>query len=422
MNAPFPLREAHCHIAPFGASLSLPSLSACASLGEMLERVRADAARLPAGGAIRSLHARHQAWPEQRWPTMSELDAAAAGRAVVVMSFDHHEAVASSAALAKAGVTAGQRIGEKGLVQSDAQGQATGLLIEDAAYVVWNALASDQAGIETVMRDTLAALRHYAAMGFAEVHDLRTEPVFARALLDLDATGELTTLGVRVAMFPLIEHLQEVDAMTRAARAKRVTLAGGKLFVDGTLNARTAATLEPCTDPLPGEPLGRMMVTAAQIDDAVRACDSIGLPLATHAIGDRAVREVLDSHERVRPRARGQRIEHCELVHPRDVPRFVEMGITASVQPCHLLADVPALTRLHPHALERVLPLRSLLTSGLKPGRLDAGLVFGSDAPIVRPEPEDSIIAAMTLGDGFASLNPGEAIDDATAWSCFAIA
>jgi hypothetical protein len=203
-------------------------------------------------------------------------------------------------------------------------------------------------------------------------------------------------------------------------------MGGAKLFADGTLNARTAATLTPCAEPLEAYPLGRMMVTPAEIDAAIAAADAAGLPLATHAIGDRAVREVLDGYERARVRGglrtRGQRIEHCELVDPADVGRFVQLGLTASVQPCHLLADMAVLTRLHGASLHKVLPLRSWLASGLVAGRLEGGLVFGSDAPIVGPEPEDSIIAAMTLGDGVNSLNPGEAIDDRTAWACLAMA
>jgi predicted amidohydrolase YtcJ len=90
----------------------------------------------------------------------------------------------------------------------------------------------------------------------------------------------------------------------------------------------------------------------------------------------------------------------------------------ASVQPCHLLADVEALRRHLPHRLERVLPLRELIDSGCRPGEL---LWFGSDVPIVRPDPADSIRAAVRRsrdGDEVA-IAPEQAITDAEAWAAF---
>jgi hypothetical protein len=164
------------------------------------------------------------------------------------------------------------------------------------------------------------------------------------------------------------------------------------------------------------------MMTPAQIEDAVRACDAFALPIAAHAIGDASVRAVLDAIERVRPKARGQRIEHAELIDSADVPRFADLGVICSVQPCHLLADIEALTRLLPHRLDRVLPLRELIDAGCAPGEL---LWFGSDTPIVRPDPEDSIQAATCRRRAGApdseAISPEQAITPPQAWSCFEI-
>jgi predicted amidohydrolase YtcJ len=114
------------------------------------------------------------------------------------------------------------------------------------------------------------------------------------------------------------------------------------------------------------------------------------------------------------------RIEHSELVDAADVPRFAALGVIASVQPCHLLTDIDVLRRQLPHRLDRVLPLRELIDAGCEPGR---GLIFGSDAPIVRPHPEDSIQAAVHRRR--AGMRPdeavafGQAISEAEAWACF---
>lgn len=157
------------------------------------------------------------------------------------------------------------------------------------------------------------------------------------------------------------------------------------------------------------------------IAEAIRAADRLGVPIAAHAIGDAAVRAVLDALEQVRPAARGHRIEHAELIDHADIPRIVrlrdELGLTISVQPCHLLTDIEALERALPDRLGRVLPLRELLDAGLMPGR---DLLFGSDVPIVRPHPQDSLRAAIHRSrEDSAAIAPEQAISEQEAWACF---
>ena len=183
-----------------------------------------------------------------------------------------------------------------------------------------------------------------------------------------------------------------------AGNPERLRLAGGKLFADGTLNSRTALMLAPYREPLPDHPRGRAMTTPRELDNAIRLTESLGLHLAVHAIGDGAVRMVLDAFERTatpRPSASRHRLEHAELIDEADIPRFARLGIVCSVQPCHLLTDIEVLTRQLPHRLHRVLPLRDLIQSGCGPGGDDALLWFGSDVPIVRPDPADSLQAAI---------------------------
>lgn len=156
-----------------------------------------------------------------------------------------------------------------------------------------------------------------------------------------------------------------------------------------------------------------------QLVRAVREAEALRLPLATHAIGDGAVRAVLDAIETVRPRTPGFRIEHAEVVDEADVPRFAQLGVIASVQPCHLLTDIEAIERSLPHRAGRVLPLRALIDAGCAPGE---GLIFGSDVPIVPADPRDSIVAATLRGrsDDPGRVAPEQAITEDEAWACFA--
>jgi predicted amidohydrolase YtcJ len=430
------------------------SLEACASLGECLEIVRAECAKArqrpalagsglearpprPTESAaitdatlapfVRLTSARVQAWPEQRWPTRVELDAASADPAggpavpVVILSFDYHSAAANTAALAAAGLRAGVPVPPKGTVCETApgSGEASGLLLEDAVKAAWNAAPelTPAQRREAVRR----ACAHLAGLGFAEVHDLLSQEWLGPLLHDLERAGELP---IRVRLYPLVEHLERIHAGRSAWESDRVRLAGGKVFADGTLNSRTAFMLHRYAEPLVEWPRGHCMVAPALLEEHVRTVDRLGLHIAVHAIGDGAVRTVLDAIEKVAPtgsRTGPHRIEHCEIIDVADVPRFARLGVACSGQPCHLLTDIEALTRFVPHRLSRVLPLRELIDSGCRPGEL---LWFGSDVPIVRADPEDSIQAAVDRRrPGMSAeemIAPKQRITPEEAWACFA--
>jgi len=313
---------------------------------------------------------------------------------------------------------------ERGRIELDAAGRPTGLLLEHAAGRMWGAVPPPSAAER--VEHVAAALNHLSELGFAEVHDLKSESWLGPVLAQLEHEGRLPC---RVKLFPLVENLSGVAAGQHNWVSESVQLGGGKVFTDGTLNSRTAWMLRPYADWPSERPAdqacGLPMMSPDEIEQAVRTCDALGLPLAAHAIGDAAVRAVLDAIERVQPSTCGSpsishRIEHAELIDAADVPRFARLGVVCSVQPCHLLTDIEAIHRAVPDRLDRVLPLRELINSGLEPG---AGLIFGSDIPIVRADPEDSILAATTRRR--ADMPESEAISSTQslsgheAWQCF---
>ncbi len=408
------LREAHAHLGMLGESLLQPSLERCASVAECLDVVGRAASAAGAGGWALVRAARIEGWAERRWPTLAELDAVTRGTPAVVLSFDHHMAVANSAAMAAAGLRAGVPVPPNGLVCVDAAGSATGVLIEQAAVAAWN--AAPEVAFAQRVEQVRAGAAHLAALGFVEAHDLHTPEWMGPALAVLESRGELP---LSVLLYPPFARIEHEAARARAYESSRVRLAGGKLFADGTLNSQTALMLEPYA----GGGRGTAMHRREEVEAAIARCDAVGKHLAVHAIGDGAVRMVLDCFERVRPRQRGGRIEHCELVDGADVGRFRQLGVACSVQPCHLLADVEVIQRTLAHVERKVLPLRDLLASGLEPGNVERGLVFGSDVPIVRADPSDSVQAAVErrrLGapEG-AAINVAQAISAEVAWRCF---
>lgn len=420
MAPPTGVREAHAHIASHGRALAMPDLAACGSVAECLDMLGARGAAALPGAWILAHGARPESWAEARWPSLAELDRALPRHPCAVMSFDHHAVVANSAALAAAGILPDSPDHPGGVICRDPRsGALTGLVLESSARAVWGAAPEPtprerRAHVE-------AALADLGSHGFDEVNDMLAPPWLGPMLAEIHDAGRL---ALRVNLFVPIDDLESAAAGAPSWQRPGLELAGGKVFADGTLNSRTAWMLHDYVDPMRGMPRGKALLTVDEIARAIDQCAARGLRLAAHAIGDGAVRACLDAAERaVRPRggAVPLRIEHAEIIDEADLARFAALGVVASVQPCHLLYDGEALRRYLPHRLHRVLPLRDLIDSGCRPGE---GLQFGSDVPIVRPHPADSVQAATARRregrPGGESIAPEQAVSVSEAWRAFA--
>lgn len=390
-----PLREAHAHLPFLARSLTTPTLASCPDHDTLFHQLLPIAQRLdqddPSRGRwLTAEGARVNAWAEGRWPDLARFDALTGSRPAFLLSFDFHSLLANSAAMAAAGIHPATPNPPGGLIDRDPSGQPTGLLLESAALLVRHA---EPPPSPSQRERTLGhALAHLASLGFTEVHDLLAPPWLGPALCALHTRDQLP---LRVGLyFPLHELNAALASRSTWERPRHVELLGGKVFADGTLNSRTAWMLHPFADPIPDHPRGTPLMSVSQLREAVATTRDARTGLAVHAIGDGAVRAALDAAQAEGGGRDGAvRIEHAEIIDQADVPRFARLEVRCSVQPCHLLADVEALHRHLPHRLGRVLPLRELADSGCRPGEL---MWFGSDVPIVRADPADSILAATS--------------------------
>jgi hypothetical protein len=293
------------------------------------------------------------------------LERASAGRPCLVTTHDRHTVVATRTT-----------------------GEPSGLLREDAAWRRWEAAPPpSESAIDTAMR---AGVREARRRGVTGVHDFqRTGGLAAWQRLAADGT-----LGFRVWASLPVERLDAaLELGLRSGLGDEWLRIGPiKAFADGTLGSRTASMLEPFADG--GE--GMRLLTPDELREIVTRASQGGLDVAVHAIGDRATRDVLDAYEATRARwepvGLRPRIEHAQLVHPDDLPRFAALGVTASMQPSHRTADLDEARRAWGDARMQGGYAFAALSEGGAP------LCFGSDAPIEELAPLAGVRSAVEGG------------------------
>jgi hypothetical protein len=234
--------------------------------------------------------------------------------------------------------------------------------------------------IDDLQRMILAATRLCAAHGITEIHDMDVAHSWLEAFRLLAENG---TLPVRVQSFVRAQHDEWITLGQLPAGGEFHRLVGVKLFADGALGSRGALLRAPYHDD--PSTSGLELLTVDQLVKACRAAIDAGWPcIAVHAIGDAAVRNVLDAYATVRSWSDGAdmilRIEHAQHVAPDDVVRMADLRVFACVQPSHCMSDaVMAEHRLGADRLPWSYRWRSLIDAGIT-------VTGGSDFPIEDPD------------------------------------
>jgi predicted amidohydrolase YtcJ len=326
--------------------------------------------------------------------TRQHLDAVVADRPLVVVAFDLHTAWANTRALELAGLLRGGACAPGNEIVLAADGTASGELREPGAYnqVLGLMPAPDAAQTRALLRKGLAQAARY---GITSVHNMDGDAAQMALYSELEQRGELT-LRASVPFLATPETplagLAEAVAMRDAATA---LVSGGrvKVFMDGVIESYTALMLDDYADS-PGN-LGAAIFSAEQFTALASEADRLGLQVTVHAIGDGAVRRALDGFAHARrvngPRDSRHRIEHIEVLHLDDLPRFAELGVLASMQPLHAAISTPGqvwAARVGRERWARSFPWQTLRAAG-------ARLVFGSDWPVVTQNPYLGIHAAL---------------------------
>ncbi len=320
-----------------------------------------------------------------RWPTRDELDRVSHGRPAALRSKDGHSRWANSAALRVAKIGRDTPTPEGGEIDRDPSGEPTGILRENAIRLL-DAVIPQPSGAEC-----LAAIRSgqrdALARGLTAIHDLDSPmPPARRAFEELFERNELA-LRVHLGI-PHTSLDAALDLGVRSGSGNEwLRWSNLKIFTDGALGSQTAALEEPYEGT---DYRGVLTVDPERLQLDVRRAADGGLAVAIHAIGDRAVRAALDAIAASRDvgATLKQRIEHAQLVREEDIPRFVDLGVVASMQPIHATSDRDIAERHWGARCRRAYPWRSLLEAGV-------WLAFGSDAPVEPIDPLLGLYAAV---------------------------
>ena len=395
--------DAHVHLGEAGRIKLSVDLTGSRSLDDMQARIRAAAAGATPGTWLLGGGWDHTLWASKVLPTRADLDAVTGDHPAIFSRIDGHIAVANSAALAAASITAATPSPSGGKIDQDASGQPTGILREDSAMALVRAhvppptTAERRRGLELALADA-------SAHGLTSVQDNSDWDDFL-VLEQLEREGRLPVRVTEWLAFsdPLPTLLAHQAAHSQRDRMLHTGMLKG--FMDGSLGSRTAAMLAPYADD-PGNS-GIPRYQQADLDRMAAQRAAAGFQLGFHAIGDRAVTMALSAFamaESATTEANGTgrpahspdshasrfRIEHSQVLGPGDFARYKQLGVIASMQPNHLLTDMAwAPARLGPEREKYAYAWKSFLDAGVP-------LAFGTDYPVEPITPFRGLYCAVT--------------------------
>jgi len=408
--------EGHMHIVPGSFELAMLNVEGCNGLDAIGTAVQAYARANPGNGLIVGNQLSYVAFDNGRAATRHDLDKCLPDRPLLIYAPDHHTAWANTKALELSGILQGRALPPGHEIVMGPDGLATGELREPLAIAPAVAAATDytraRVGLEGLEidrhpgEDAFAAdlavvkrgLVHLAEHGITSFHNMDGNIYTMQLLHALEQRGELTARARVPFHFKPFMALAALDrARMLSAAYQSDMLRGGavKMFMDGVLDSGTAVVLDDYPD-APGW-RGDPLFSQERFNEIAVLADKMGLQIAVHAIGDGAVRMTLNGYEAAR-KANGKRdsrhrIEHIETTDPADIPRFKALGVVASMQPYHSPITYPQTHELFPARVGAARWNRSFAWQNVRGA--GAHLAFGSDWPVVTPDPMIGMAAAL---------------------------
>lgn len=410
--------DAHVHIFSGSASLTQLSLEGVQGFENLKTAISGYAEAHPNTPSIVARGCLYTAISATEPITRHHLDRIADDRPLLLLAFDLHTAWANTVALQSAGILEGRKLAVGNEIVIGEDGLATGELREADAISLVSTLfeggGREELGIATggepdgvteaersydiaLLRGGLA---HCASLGITSIQNMDGNLYQLELLDEIERTEGLP---VRVRMpfhmknFMALSDLREKAAMWKQLYDSDMLRCDFvKMFMDGVTESETAFFLEDYAH-RPGWK-GQALFSQSQFNDICATAAGLNLQVASHAVGDAAVRRVLDGYEHASDLTGNSdlrhRVEHIEVINPNDIERFSEIGAVASMQPIHAPSRAEADVETGPRFIGRArfpyaFAWRALADAG-------ATMVFSTDWPVAPLNPMLSISAAMT--------------------------
>jgi hypothetical protein len=404
------LADSHAHFVEGGFQLLALHLKDAGNEEEFVRRIAVKASTLPPGTWMKGGNWDEEAWASEKLPTRGLIDPVTPRTPVFISRYDGHAGLANSLALKLAGVTRDTPDPAGGVIVRDPKsGEPTGILKDTAQVLVMKVIPPpSERETEEALR---TAFKEAARVGLTSVQDITVSSDSWNGSF----TGEIQLLrraelegwlSCRIyAITPIAQWKKLAEAgISHGMGSDFLRLGGLKAFADGSIGSRTAWMSHPYADDAENSGLPMpLMVPPSMIEEIARNADNAGMQLCTHAIGDRAISEILDAYEKVggqNPAAHRFRVEHAQHTREEDFVRFRKLGVIASMQPYHAIDDGRWVEkRIGQERARSSYAWKSMLNAG-------AVLAFGSDWPVAPLDPLLGIYAAVTRAtlDG---KNPG---------------
>ncbi len=389
--------DAHVHMMAGAAQLEQITLNDARTIDDFQRMVKEYAAAHPDRKWIQGMGWYYSVFGRNGAPDKKFIDEVVPDRPVYLAAYDGHSSLVNSKALQMAGITRKTPDPANGIiVRNPATGEPTGFLKEAAGSLVMKTAPRPTREEE---RDRMIKAIHYASsLGLTRVISAGADAERVDLFDEIRQKGDLT---VRLCMARFVtppispEVMKTLEENRRKYADDWIDLAPVKFLLDGVIEARTAAMMEPYTND-PGN-RGQLYFDPDQYKEAVMRLDRLGFQVFTHAIGDRAIRLALDACEAAN-KANGRtdarhKIEHIEDPGAEDIPRFGKLGVIASMQPLHATPNDNNLNvwagNVGPERAQRAWPWRDILAGG-------AVLSFGSDWSVVTLNPWPAVQMLLT--------------------------
>ncbi|GEO04704.1 amidohydrolase [Adhaeribacter aerolatus] len=410
--------DAHAHFYGYAQNLRQVDLVGTKSFREVIQRLETHRKKHPDTPWLLGRGWDQNDWPEKEFPTNDTLNKLFPDVPVFITRIDGHAALVNAKALAMAQVTPATSV-SGGLIGIE-NGRLTGLLVDNAQGLVSRKIPPLQTA--DLVKVFLAAQENLFAVGLTSVVDAGLEKPVIQLI---DSLQKAKALKMRIyAMLNPSEENKSYYFKNGPYHTPYLHVRSFKVYADGALGSRGACLLHPYHDK-PGQ-TGFLLQNQTYYRQLAKQLNQLGFQMNTHAIGDSANRLMLNIYGEVLKGKNNKRwrIEHAQVVHPADVPKFGRFNIIPSVQPTHATSDMYwAADRLGPERIAHAYAYKTLL-------KQNGFIPLGSDFPVEDINPLYGFHAAVARQDaknypngGFAknnALTRMQALYGMTRWAAYA--